>query len=626
MSRPHPTTANNSKVRENRLIGALLGYNRNTSSCDVARMTSSLGLLEPVVDSQAEQHSTPIFLMRLEPRASGFFENVAAVFRASPAQANLPSDSTFWKDVFVNRRLPWQPFGESVLLHGLAIGMVWLLSVAWVRQHPLTPRTTNLTNVTVYSPEEYLKPLDTGKGSLQSSAGDPVYSRQEVISVPPEADNHTQTVVVPPDLKLAEEVPLPNVVSWPQANVPVPIDATMLASKLPGLPSSVVAPVPELAAESNRRTVDLAQNVVAPTPDIGAVMSTQAIHAPQTSVVAPPPSVDASRTRRVGDLNIAQSDVVAPAPSLPVEAQRASTRSLSGTVGAGEAGVVPPPPSAMGSEGAATAGSRMIALGIHPAALTGPITPPAGNRRGSFAATPSGRADATGKPAIAGQTANTSAGLGSGSAPGNGGSDGHNALQGVPPGLHVGDGPPQKGTSTIAGDGNGNAAGGESGMSASAAPPHTTATHPTKVASPLPDDKVTETERQVFGGRRVYSMTLNMPNLNSAGGSWIIRFSEMSDQSGPGPLTAPEATHKVDPGYPIELMRQNVQGTLTLRAVIHSDGHVSNVEILNSPDDRLDQFARSAFERWTFRPGTKNGNAVALQAVVNIPFKTRNSF
>ena len=588
-------------------------------------MTSSLGLLEPAVDSQAEQHPTPIFLVRLEPRAFGFFENVAAVFRAEPVQASLPSDATFWNDVFVNRRLPWQPFGESVLLHGLAIAMVWLLSVAWVRQHPLTPHSKDFTNVTVYSPEEYLKPLDTGKGSLQSSAGDPVYSRQEVISVPPEADNHTQTVVVPPDLKLAEEVPLPNVVSWPQTNLSVPIEATTLASKMPGLRSSVVAPVPEVAAESNRRTVDLAQNVVAPTPDIADVMSPQAIHAPQTSVVAPPPSIDASRTRRVGDLNIAQSEAVAPAPSLPVEAQRAGTRSLAGTVGAGEAGVVPPPPSGVGSEGAATAGSRMIALGIHPAALTGPITPPAGNRRGSFAATPSGRMGATGKPAVAGENARENPSMGSGTAPGNGGSNGQTALQGVPSGLHVGDAPPQKSTSAVAGNGDGKALG-DSGLVASAAPPNTTGAHSTKVASPVPDEKVSETERQVFGGRRVYSMSLNMPNLNSAGGSWIIRFSELSDQSGPGPLTAPEATHKVDPGYPIELMRQNVQGTLTLRAVIRSDGHVSDVEILNSPDDRLNQFARSAFERWTFRPGTKNGNAVALQAVINIPFRTRNSF
>jgi TonB family protein len=163
-------------------------------------------------------------------------------------------------------------------------------------------------------------------------------------------------------------------------------------------------------------------------------------------------------------------------------------------------------------------------------------------------------------------------------------------------------------------------------MIASAATPRTTTRPTAKTASPIPDDKVSDVERQVFGPRRVYSMTLNMPNLNSAGGSWIIRFSELSEKSSPGALTAPEPTHKVDPGYPIELIRQNVQGTLTLRAVIHSDGHVSDVKVLNSPDDRLDRFAQAAFERWEFRPGTKDGNAVAIEAVISIPFKIRGSF
>jgi len=118
-------------------------------------------------------------------------------------------------------------------------------------------------------------------------------------------------------------------------------------------------------------------------------------------------------------------------------------------------------------------------------------------------------------------------------------------------------------------------------------------------------------------------MTLNMPNLNSAGGSWVIRFAELN----PNPnearsdLTAPEATQKVDPAYPMELMRRNVQGTVTLYAVIRNDGSVSNVRVLRGVDDQLDQYARAALARWHFHPATKNGVAVDLEAVVMIPFK-----
>ena len=39
--------------------------------------------------------------------------------------------------------------------------------------------------------------------------------------------------------------------------------------------------------------------------------------------------------------------------------------------------------------------------------------------------------------------------------------------------------------------------------------------------------KLSEPERAIFGNRKFYSVTLNMPNLNSAGGSWVIRFAEL---------------------------------------------------------------------------------------------------
>ena len=62
-------------------------------------------------------------------------------------------------------------------------------------------------------------------------------------------------------------------------------------------------------------------------------------------------------------------------------------------------------------------------------------------------------------------------------------------------------------------------------------------------------------------------------------------------------------------------------GSVTLYAVIHSDGTVGDVKVLESPDERLDGFARSALLRWHFRPAMKNGVAVALEAVVRIPFQ-----
>jgi TonB family protein len=67
-------------------------------------------------------------------------------------------------------------------------------------------------------------------------------------------------------------------------------------------------------------------------------------------------------------------------------------------------------------------------------------------------------------------------------------------------------------------------------------------------------------------------------------------------------------------------MRENVEGTVTLYAVIHSDGTVGSIRVLNGVDSRLDQFASQALSQWQFHPATKNGAAVDVEATFQIPF------
>jgi TonB family protein len=140
--------------------------------------------------------------------------------------------------------------------------------------------------------------------------------------------------------------------------------------------------------------------------------------------------------------------------------------------------------------------------------------------------------------------------------------------------------------------------------------------------------KLSEAERAVFGSRRFYSVTLNMPNLNSAGGSWVIRFAELNHEStnrdpsaAAQDLSQPMATRKVDPAYPTQLMRENVAGTVILYAVIHADGSVGSVRVLRGVDDRLDRYASEAVAQWKFDPATKNGAPVDVEATFQIPFK-----
>ena len=78
---------------------------------------------------------------------------------------------------------------------------------------------------------------------------------------------------------------------------------------------------------------------------------------------------------------------------------------------------------------------------------------------------------------------------------------------------------------------------------------------------------------------------------------------------------------KVDPAYPLELMKQNVAGTVILYGIIRADGTVSDVRVLRSVDGRLDRFASEAISKWQFQPATRNGTAVDVEATFWIPFR-----
>jgi TonB family protein len=270
-------------------------------------------------------------------------------------------------------------------------------------------------------------------------------------------------------------------------------------------------------------------------------------------------------------------------------------------------------------------GGRLIALGIHPS-VTPPPDPPQGNRRGTFAATPEGKSGAAGTPDIRGDRSAGTDGHGLGGNR-NGTGAGSGGASDAPPGLHVG-APARAPTSTTAGN-PGGTAGGISGspngtLMASAVPPKAMPSASPAARGPKAEliDNPSPLDLQVFGGRRLYSMTLNMPNLNSAGGSWVIRFAELEASSAEkGELIAPVAEHKVDPAYPMELMRDNVSGTVTLRAVIRTDGSVADIKVVNGADKRLDHYAAQALSRWHFLPAEKNGTPVDVEAIVMIPFK-----
>jgi protein TonB len=134
---------------------------------------------------------------------------------------------------------------------------------------------------------------------------------------------------------------------------------------------------------------------------------------------------------------------------------------------------------------------------------------------------------------------------------------------------------------------------------------------------------------KILSGKEVYTLHVNLPNLTSASGSWILNFAQLDEDSRPpfkprGQLAGPVPFEKADPKYPPELIKAHVQGEIVLYAIIRKDGSVDSIQIVRGLDPELDRDAIEALAQWKFRPGTRAGAPVDLEAVVHVPFLYRN--
>src|ERR1700693_5773752 len=174
-------------------------------------------------------------LVERDPASPEFRSGVRATLHPAARPALRPTELRgeevefdLWRDVFVQQKLPWGRFMQSALLHTAALGLIWAISLSWMRQqkilvHPAFDRSSLIT----YTPQEYLPALDTGASEApKPQKGDPAYAKQPILSVPQEANSRSQTIVVPPDLKLNEDAPLPNIVATGTIVPAVPLDAT----------------------------------------------------------------------------------------------------------------------------------------------------------------------------------------------------------------------------------------------------------------------------------------------------------------------------------------------------------------------------------------------------------------
>ena len=78
--------------------------------------------------------------------------------------------------------------------------------------------------------------------------------------------------------------------------------------------------------------------------------------------------------------------------------------------------------------------------------------------------------------------------------------------------------------------------------------------------------------------------------------------------------------HRVDPVYPAEAQRANLQGIIALDIVVGRDGSVVSMRPLNGPEV-LAHAAMDALRWWKFEPYRVNGEPAVVETTVAVEFK-----
>ena len=88
-------------------------------------------------------------------------------------------------------------------------------------------------------------------------------------------------------------------------------------------------------------------------------------------------------------------------------------------------------------------------------------------------------------------------------------------------------------------------------------------------------------------------------------------------------VSSPVPIRTQDPAYTSEAMRAKVQGEVHLEAVVQTNGLLSDIRVIKSLDRTygLDQAAVEAAKKWLFRPGQKDGKAVAVHVQLILEFR-----
>lgn len=127
-----------------------------------------------------------------------------------------------------------------------------------------------------------------------------------------------------------------------------------------------------------------------------------------------------------------------------------------------------------------------------------------------------------------------------------------------------------------------------------------------------------------FASRDVYALVIPGPRLAGYAGDWVLWFAPHQVESGAGariqaPIPARKENWSGDTGADQEA---NGKGSVQFQAIIDSKGRVLSPQILRGLNS--EPFRRRAAAElltWEFRPSLRNGEAIDVDVVLEIPFE-----
>ncbi len=100
---------------------------------------------------------------------------------------------------------------------------------------------------------------------------------------------------------------------------------------------------------------------------------------------------------------------------------------------------------------------------------------------------------------------------------------------------------------------------------------------------------------------------------------------DIPTQEGPlqvgGDVSAPVAVQQVPPTYPMAARSARIQGSVKLEAVIHKDGTVGDIRVVQGLPMGCTEAAVAALRQWHFQPGQRNGLPVDVYYTLTVDFR-----